>query len=40
MGLLGLPLEILQNILLHVDALKIPQLRLVRTLHRLSQMLN
>ena len=33
MGLLDLPLEIIQEIILHVDALKIPQLRLVRALH-------
>ena len=34
MGLLDLPLEILQTIILNVDGLRIPELRLVRTLHQ------
>lgn len=40
MGLLHLPLEILQNIILHVDALRIPQLRLVRTYIDLPRTMN
>jgi len=34
MGLLGLPLEVIQKIILHVNTLKIPQLRLVCALYR------